>query len=171
MRRIISLYLIAVFVTSCASSKRLGRFYSEKSLASEKKAEQANMFPLYYESGDATSVLWPLIDKGDHGFAFRPFYNQEDNEYAVLFPLSAWNSVQGDGWIGPNMWSDDYRFLFPFYYGDEDSDHFAGLYSLHKTGNKSEHSVLFKLLCKWTDYKNGEYSHYLFPWYSKKLKK
>jgi hypothetical protein len=160
--------LITLFLSSCASSRRLGRFFSEKSQSAEKTAERTNMFPLYYESGEASSVLWPLIDKDEHGLAVRPFYNQEDNEYAVLFPLSAWNPVKGDGWVGPYVWGEDYSFLFPLYYEDDDSAWFAGLYGWEKSEKKSVHKVLFSLLGNWTDHNNGNYSHYLFPWYSEK---
>ena len=35
----------------------------------------------------------------------RPFYNQEGDEHAVLFPLSAWNPVNGDGWVLFAAWN------------------------------------------------------------------
>ena len=57
-----------------------------------------------------------MIDCDDYGFAVRPFFNQEADEYAILFPLSAWNPVKGDGWAGIVGWSKDGVLIFPVAY-------------------------------------------------------
>jgi hypothetical protein len=191
-KALVSIVLVCLF-TSCASSRRMTRFFSEKSQSAEKEAGRTNVFPLYYESGDSSSILWPLIDNDEHGFSFRPFFNKEDDEYAVLFPFAAWNSVAGDGWIGPYMWDKESQFLFPFFYKDEDDFQFltyynlngtkglfplyhmdddggwaGGLYGWEKTKDSSIHKGLFGMLAYWENKNNGDNTHYLFPYYSTK---
>ncbi|MCM8532163.1 MAG: hypothetical protein NE330_13465 [Lentisphaeraceae bacterium] len=194
--RIITLSILTVLLlSSCASSRRLSRFYDEKSEPSDKESERANLFPLFYNNGESTSVLWPLIDKDEHGFAIRPIYNKEDNEQAFLFPLSGWNTETKEGWVGPLVWDKDYHALYPIYYKDEDDFQFltyydftnstgifpffhssdqvncfaAGLYSWNDHKKFTCHQFLWSLLANWKNQKEtDDYSHYLFPWYSSK---
>ncbi len=69
------------------------------------KKELINVWPLFYRSGDYTSVMWPVIDHDPYGMAVRPFYNHEGDEYSILFPLCAWNPVAGDGWFLTSWWN------------------------------------------------------------------
>ncbi|NQZ57541.1 MAG: hypothetical protein HRT88_08750 [Lentisphaeraceae bacterium] len=190
MRHLAVLVLIFL-MTSCASSRRLGRFFDEKALSSDKEAERTNLFPLFYNSGTSTSVLWPVFDQDEHGFSLRPFYNKEDNEYALLFPLSAWNPVAGDGWVGPLVWDKDFHAVFPLYYKSQNSFQFftyynftqnsglfplyhkskdsisvGGLYKWQKTEHGSKHKFMWSLMAHWEDENNGDYLHYAFPWLS-----
>lgn len=64
-----------------------------------------NIWPFFFRSNEYWSALWPLIDKDPYGFAFRPFYNQEGDDYSVLFPLSAWNPESGGGWVTLFAWT------------------------------------------------------------------
>lgn len=94
-----------------------------------------NIWPLYFRSGQYTSMFWPLIDYDPYGFAFRPFYNHEGDDYSILFPLSAWNPVAKDGWCllaawGPDKWAviplawskhnkdNGYSIILPLYWHD-----------------------------------------------------
>ncbi|MBR7131312.1 MAG: hypothetical protein IKC82_04915 [Lentisphaeria bacterium] len=64
-----------------------------------------NIWPFFFRSNDYWSILWPLIDKDPYGFAFRPFYNHEGDDYSILFPLSAWNNTAGHGWVTLFGWN------------------------------------------------------------------
>jgi len=150
--------LIAVLSAGCASSERMSRMSggvfqeysapksyrirSQKFQAKTRALEKAgkadignvegtpvNVWPFFFSSDYYTSVLWPFIDWDQYGFAVRPFYNQEGDEHAVLFPLSAWNPVNGDGWLLLAAWNRNGFGAVPFfwYHGVKDNFwYFAG---------------------------------------------
>lgn len=64
-----------------------------------------NFWPFFFRSSDYWSALWPMIDSDPYGFAIRPFYNHEGDEYSILFPLTAWNPAAGDGWVTLFAWN------------------------------------------------------------------
>ena len=64
-----------------------------------------NIWPFFFRSNDYWSILWPMIDKDPYGFAFRPFYNHEGDDYSILFPLTAWNRTAGHGWVTLFGWN------------------------------------------------------------------
>lgn len=64
-----------------------------------------NIWPFFFRSNAYWSALWPLIDSDPYGFAFRPFYNHEGDDYSVIFPLSAWNNVEKSGWVTLFAWT------------------------------------------------------------------
>ncbi|MBE6355881.1 MAG: hypothetical protein E7058_02055 [Lentisphaerae bacterium] len=66
-----------------------------------------NIWPFFFRNNDYWTVLWPMIDKDPYGFAFRPFYNHEGDDYSVLFPLCAWNPAAGHGWVTLFGWNKD----------------------------------------------------------------
>ena len=87
-------------------------------------ATPVNVWPFFFRSAYYTSILWPIIDWDNYGFAVRPFCNQEGNERAVLFPLSAWNPVNGDGWVLSAAWN-PYGFgVIPFFWHHRSGDVF-----------------------------------------------
>ena len=87
-------------------------------------ATPVNAWPFFFRSKYYTSILWPFIDWDSYGFAVRPFYNQEGNERAVLFPLSAWNPANGDGWALLAAWN-RYGFgVIPFFWHHRAGDSF-----------------------------------------------
>ena len=150
--------LIAMLGAGCASSERMNRMSggvfqeysapksyrirSQKFQAKTRALEKAgkvdvgnvegtpvNVWPFFFSSDYYTSVLWPFIDWDQYGFAVRPFYNQEGDERAVLFPLSAWNPVNGDGWVLLAAWNKNGFGFIPFfwYHGVKDNFwYFAG---------------------------------------------
>ena len=158
MRMLLVCGLIAVLCAGCASSERMNRMSggvfqeysapksfrirSQKFQAKTRALEKAgkvdvgdvegtpvNVWPFFFSSDYYTSVLWPFIDWDQYGFAVRPFYNQEGDERAVLFPLSAWNPVNGDGWVLLAAWNKNGFGLLPFfwYHGVNDNYwYFAG---------------------------------------------
>jgi len=77
---------------------------SNKSEVSGLDDTLVNIWPFFFRSNEYWSALWPLIDKDPYGFAFRPFYNHEGDDYSVLFPLSAWNNSAGSGWVTLFAW-------------------------------------------------------------------
>ena len=133
---------LAAALAGCASSERMARMSggvvqeysapSKQRIRSEKfqkhtkkqnkarndiigKVEETpvNVWPFFFSSEYYTSVMWPVVDWDDYGFAVRPFYNQEGDEYSVLFPLSAWNTVDRDGWVLLFSWNKDGWLFFP----------------------------------------------------------
>ena len=64
-----------------------------------------NIWPFFFRSNAYWTALWPLIDCDPYGFAFRPFYNHEGDDYSMLFPLSAWNTAAGHGWVTLFGWN------------------------------------------------------------------
>ncbi|MBQ7732241.1 MAG: hypothetical protein IJT68_10430, partial [Lentisphaeria bacterium] len=124
-----ALALLAVlFASSCASSERMNRLgYDSDSYSAPKasrisggrfddavvnlrapvglKDRQVNIWPFCTVNSRYVSVLWPFIDWDDFGMAVRPFFNQEGNDCSILFPLSSWNTVDGDGWALNAYWN------------------------------------------------------------------
>ena len=196
MKRKLSLLIILFCVSSCATSRRMDRFLKEKSVSAKEdlRGDRVQGFPVFYKNGGMTSILWPLYDKDSKGVSVRPFYNREENEQAVLFPLTAWNSVEGDGWVGPYHWSKKHDALFPIYYRGDSYSHYLNyyktennqglfpfynyskqgkfwcwwLYGMETTPESKRHQVLAGLLSHWEKKKDGDYTAYTFPYYTKK---
>lgn len=63
-----------------------------------------NIWPFFFRSNNYWTALWPMVDKDPYGFAFRPFYNHEGDDYSILFPLSAWNTAGKHGWVALFRW-------------------------------------------------------------------
>ena len=167
MKQTLTILSLILLVTSCASSRRIKRVFHEDRTSEDRKADRVNAFPLFYVNGEESSLLWPLMDSDKHGFSIRPFFNKEGNEYAALFPLSAWNPVKGDGWIGPFYWDKDKSILFPLYYRDKQHLQVLTYYQ------SEDRSVLFPLFYKDKDttqiltYFYGEDYKCLFPLFYK----
>lgn len=141
-----SAFIGAFFLCGCASSERMARIsgdvvenysvpkshrirsekYQKVRMAdSDYRMEKSsvefnksliNLWPFFFRSDDYISMLWPMVDFDRYGMAIRPFYNHEGDEYSILFPLSGWNSVNGDGWILNAAWNKDFYALFPLAY-------------------------------------------------------
>lgn len=137
--------LSVILLASCASSKRMARMsggmfgdsflpeyeYIDEScqklpskMIERKKYEITagiddsiiNIWPFFYRNRNYFSFVWPLIDYDRFGFAVRPFFNKEGNEYSVLFPLSGWNSARKNGWILNFYWSEKGLGSIPLFY-------------------------------------------------------
>ncbi|MCM8531752.1 MAG: hypothetical protein NE330_11365 [Lentisphaeraceae bacterium] len=116
------LLLSALFLFSCASSKRMMSIspFAEDPNLEKPDYDRTNLFPFFYQSDGKSSVLWPLMDWDKDGFAFRPIYNRQDSEYSILFPLSAWNPENKDGWLLTSYWNKRNFGAFPlFHYSDD----------------------------------------------------
>ncbi len=125
-----------VLLCSCASSERMLRLSGGASrppdasrLASSRWShsnritrpldlggELVNLWPFYYRNNDYVSALWPVFDYDGYGLAVRPFFNCEGDEYSILFPLTAWNPVNGDGWGGIAYWRPKAFGMFPLFH-------------------------------------------------------
>ena len=141
----------ALLFSGCASSERMTRLgYDSDSYSAPKSSRiaggkfdealvslrtpvglqdrQVNVWPFCTVNSRYVSILWPFIDWDDFGMAVRPFYNQEGNDCSILFPLSSWNTQDGDGWALNAYWDPDYYGMFPlFHVGREPGDlWFAG---------------------------------------------
>ena len=139
--------LAALLASSCASSERMNRIswdsdsYSapkssrisggkfDDAVASLRapvglKDRQVNIWPFCTVNSRYVSILWPFIDWDDFGMAVRPFYNQEGNDRSILFPLSSWNTVDGDGWALNTYWNEDCFGIFPLMHIGKDPGDF-----------------------------------------------
>ena len=125
-----------VLLCSCASSERMLRLSGGASrppdasrLASSRWSHSnritrpldlggdlVNLWPFYYRNNDYVSALWPVFDYDGYGLAVRPFFNCEGDEYSILFPLTAWNPVNGDGWGGIAYWRPKAFGMFPLFH-------------------------------------------------------
>ena len=86
-----------VALAACSSESRLWRL-SPFSDAEESSAERANLWPVAWFDGNGGSLLWPLVDFDQHGFAVRPLVSRDDDDLDVLFPLSHFDTAAGEGW-------------------------------------------------------------------------
>ena len=79
-----------------------------------------NIWPFFFRNRDYVSCLWPMIDYDPYGFAVRPFFNQEGDDYSILFPLSAWNPAKRHGWVLNSYWNraedKDFCGFFPLFH-------------------------------------------------------
>lgn len=117
----IFILILLLLLTGCVSSKRMMKLSPlNKSRESEESAQmdpnRVNLWPLLYHNKQYTSVVWPIMDIDDQGMAVRPLYNQDGDEYSILFPFAAWNPVNGDGWVLPGYWDDDNLGIFPLFH-------------------------------------------------------
>ena len=103
---------LALLAAGCATDSRLWRI-SPFSSSGSGSGDRLNVFPLAYSDGDATSILWPLIDVDDDGFAVRPLVSKDDGELDILFPLSHFDLDQGEGWALTGYSNNDNVGLFP----------------------------------------------------------
>lgn len=108
--------LAALLLTGCISGERMVRnspFYDGNF-----SQDGVNLWPLYYQEGANRSILFPLIDIDDRGFAVRPFYHRDNDEHGILWPLCAFNPRAG--WIGTYFWCDKGFGLLPLFTHDDE---------------------------------------------------
>ncbi|NOT30848.1 MAG: hypothetical protein HOP15_10420, partial [Planctomycetes bacterium] len=89
--------LLAAATSACLTGERLWRV---SPFDGGSASERVNLWPLAYHNGQETSVLWPLFDVDERGFALRPLVAKDGAAYSVLFPLAAWDTDAGLGWAG-----------------------------------------------------------------------
>ena len=102
-----------LFLSGCVSGERLARNTPFASGNNSFYRDGVNLFPLYYKEGKRQSILFPLIDIDDRGFAVRPFYHKDKDEHGILWPLAAFNKTEG--WAGPVVWGQDTYGFFPLF--------------------------------------------------------
>lgn len=102
--------LLAIFTAACLTGERLWRV---SPFEGGSASDRVNLWPLAYHNGEETSVLWPLFDVDERGFALRPLVAKDGPAYSVLFPLAAWDTDAGLGWAGPFYWSEARAGLLP----------------------------------------------------------
>ncbi len=101
---------VASLAGGCLTGERLWRVTPFEGAGS---SERVNVWPLAYHDGDATSVLWPLFDVDEQGFALRPLVAKDGSAFSVLFPIAAWDTDAGTGWAVPFYWFEGHSGLFP----------------------------------------------------------
>lgn len=88
----------------------------DKSNVSGMNDTLVNIWPFFFASNNYWCALWPMIDCDPYGFAVRPFFNKEGDDWSVLFPLSAWNSADKSGWAANFFWEKQGFGFFPLTY-------------------------------------------------------
>ena len=88
--------LLTVASVACRTDQRLWRVSPFERAGS---ADRVNLWPLAYHNDDETSVLWPLFDVDDQGFALRPLIAKDGSGYSVLFPFASFDTNEGEGWV------------------------------------------------------------------------
>ena len=102
-----------LLLTGCVGGDRLARNTPFASGNNSFYRDGVNLFPLYYKEGKRQSILFPLIDIDDRGFAVRPFYHKDKDEHGILWPLAAFNKTEG--WAGPVVWGQETYGFFPLF--------------------------------------------------------
>ncbi|MDD4816695.1 MAG: hypothetical protein PHI85_01840 [Victivallaceae bacterium] len=141
---------LLVAAAGCASSERMTRITDSYKVPHSSRLSgarwdrgddngftgtQINVWPLFARSNNYYSALWPMFDCDRYGMAVRPFFNQEGDEYAVLFPLCAWNPVNGDGWALNTYWNKTRFGCFPLFHSGSEIDWvFPGVFWNKYTG-------------------------------------
>ena len=123
LRGFFSVVLLLV-CASCASSKRMTRIspFGEMTRQAQLDRDRINAWPLVYHQRDTTSLLWPIVDIDDRGFAIRPLLNVEDQVWSVLFPLSSYSFDRKVGWFLTAYKYEDYLGVFPLFHKGDDID-------------------------------------------------
>jgi hypothetical protein len=143
--------LLCLSCVSCASIERL--FRNSPLRGMEPDAERVNLWPLYYESGGKTAVLWPVFDEDEKGFALRPLITRDGTRWEVLPPLCFWDTESGDWVFLPAYSIDDSFGVFPLFgsgwlnhvgpiwwdFDDEGKLDRGGLFPLARLGSGLKH--------------------------------
>ena len=126
-----------------------------KALSSEKKISNAkvaglddtlvNIWPFFFAANSYWSVLWPMIDCDDYGFAVRPFINKEGDDWSVLFPLSAWNTADKSGWVANVVWKKNGFGFIPLTWQTREKEHQLYYYTplFYSEFNQRKRSFIF----------------------------
>lgn len=88
---------VTLLFTNCSSQSRLWRL-SPFSGLEESGSDRMNLWPLAFSAGGGTSILWPLVDFDQQGFAVRPLVSHDKSDWDFLYPLSHFNGDSGNGW-------------------------------------------------------------------------
>lgn len=102
-----------------------------------------NIWPFFFRNRDYIACLWPMIDYDPYGFAVRPFFNQEGDDYSILFPLSAWNPAKRHGWVLNTYWNwaedEDFCGFFPLFHHGPTGGYYTPLWVTgHKENRKHD---------------------------------
>lgn len=115
--------------SGCATRAMKGTpFYTgEYSIRKGPVEDRVNVWPLFYYREPALSALWPLIEKTEDHFAFRPIYSiygLDDGKpvHNVIWPIAQYNTETGEHRVFPVFWSrqKDYVYIFPLYWHSKD---------------------------------------------------
>lgn len=97
--------------------------------ASEEVEGRVNVWPLVYHRTPVTSILWPVGEITDEGWAIRPLYAQYSGVYDIAWPFLHLEPARGSGYLFPlAFWGKD-RFLMPLLFGFGGSDEAGHVYS------------------------------------------
>ncbi len=111
--KIVILITTLITLIGCASSRRMMRISPLSEKETTLDTNRINTWPLLYKNDKAMSILWPIMDFDKDGFAIRPVFNKDKNDYSILFPLCGWNPDDKDGWCIPAHWDKNKFAIFP----------------------------------------------------------
>jgi len=185
--------LLVAILTGCASSRRMMRISPLTEKETTLDTNRINTWPLLYKNDKAMSIVWPIMDFDKDGFAIRPVFNKDNNDYSILFPLCGWNPKDKDGWFIPACWDKNYfaiipvsrfgngfNYLGPVWWDSEVTDNYeCGIFPLVDHFGKGDYNIT--LFYKGKDYKgsfwgivplvhNDKKDFWFFPLYSYKNK-
>ncbi|MDD3117979.1 MAG: hypothetical protein PHQ27_02250 [Victivallales bacterium] len=162
--------ITAMWLCSCVSSKRMMRVSPlDKQPEIKFDSQIVNLWPAYYGNAGAGAILWPVADWDQNGFAARPFFLRDNHEYAILFPLCAWNPVSGDGWLLSVYWHKDRYGMIPFFHVGQELSYFGPVWYFPAGGefgvfpfyrhNNARNSWLFPLYL----YRGEDHNRLIMP--------
>lgn len=105
---------VILLLGACASTDRMMRI-TPFGRDEVKDPDRVNLWPLFYQSQDRTSVLWPLFDMDDQGFALRPLVAIEDESVSLLGPMAGWDSEKDIWWVIPAYKLEKNYGVFPLF--------------------------------------------------------
>ncbi len=133
--------------------------------------DRVNLWPLVYHRDPATSILWPIGEMTDEGWALRPLYAQYAGKYDILWPFIHLEPENGSGYVFPLIyWGDDYFLFLPLlgWGGDKyDGGYFSPF--LAQTWNPNEYQVILPLLMTWWGKDGDEKSNFFTPLYGRSV--
>ena len=145
MRRAVSIAALGSLTLLSAACNTVDRLWRISPFEGSVASDRVNLWPLAYHNGGETSVLWPLFDVDERGFALRPLVAKDGTGYSILWPLASFDTDAESGWAGPFYQFETARGLFPIAnFGSPSwvgpvwwSEHASGLFPLALFGELS----------------------------------
>src|SRR6185436_19991164 len=130
MRRAVSIAALGSLTLLSAACNTVDRLWRISPFEGSVASDRVNLWPLAYHNGGETSVLWPLFDVDERGFALRPLVAKDGTGYSILWPLASFDTDAESGWAGP-------FYVGPVWWSSGDAGPSGGLFPLAMFGSTS----------------------------------